>query len=157
MNIFSQITKHFWMLGIVIMSVNALVFKIRSRKYIQENPELEEGYSTLTRGFLIWGNLPWLVMGIGVTFGDIDSIYYYFGPQDGNPYVQAFFASVFLIWLLGTYWLLFRDGAEMLIKHPGFFRTRLESPWMIKVYWVLCLVGGIVGVVMMYRQDVQIP
>ncbi|MBW1985419.1 MAG: hypothetical protein JRI53_11925, partial [Deltaproteobacteria bacterium] len=93
----------------------------------------------------------------GVTFGDIDSIYYYFRPQDGNPYVQAFFVSVFLIWLLGTYWLLFRDGAEMLIKHPGFFRTRLESPWMIKVYWILCLVGGIVGVVMMYRQDVQIP
>ena len=157
MDLFNQITKHFWLLCIVVMCVNALVFKIRSRKFIRENPDLEQGYSTLIRGFLVWGNIPWLVMGIGTSIGNIDSIYYYFRPQDGNPYVQAFFGSVFLIWLLGTFWLFFRDGAEMLIKHPGFFRTKLEKPWMIKVYWILCLVGGVIGVVMMYKQDVQVP
>jgi len=157
MDVFNEITKYFWVLCILVMCVNALVFKVRSRKYIQENPDLEDGYSTLIRGFLIWGNIPWLFMGIGVTFGNIPSIYHCFRPQDGNPFVQAFFGSILFIWLMGSYWLFFRNGAEMLIKHPGFFRTKLESPWMIKIYWILCLVGGVVGVVLMWNQDVQVP
>ena len=144
-------------LCILAMFVNAIVFKVRSKKYIRENPELEEGYSALIRGFLVWGNIPWLVMGLGMTIGNIPSTYHYFRPQDGNPYVQAFFGSILLIWLMGTYWLFFKNGAETLIKYPGFFRTKLESPWMIKAYWILCLVGGIIGVVLMWNQDVKIP
>jgi len=93
-------------------------------------------------------------MGIGCLSGGAPSIFHFFRPRDGNPFVLAFFASIFLIWVLGTYWLFVRGGAEMLIKHPGLINCKNAA--MLKLFWLLALAGGILAVVMMLTHDTPV-
>ena len=150
------IGKWFWAAAMVITLLNGFIFRYRSKKHIMENPELEEGYRNIFNKFIIWGNIPWIVMGIGCTVGNIQTCNY-FNPEEGNPYVLAFFASVFLVWIAGSYWLFFNGGAEDLVSHPGLFRHELKSPAAVKLYWMVCLIGGLFGVVMMYTTNVPTP
>lgn len=154
---FEIMTRYFWAVAILVTGVNVAILKARSTRHIQANPELADGYATLIRGYLIWMNIPWIVMGIGCTVGGVPTVMHYFRPQDGDPYVLAWFASVFLLWIAGTYWLLFRGGAEMLVKHPGAFRTNISSPTVVKLLWFACLAGGVFGVIMMWTQDIPLP
>ena len=154
---FEIMTQYFWAVAIVVTGINVAILKARSTRHIQANPELAAGYATLIRGYLIWMNIPWIVMGIGCTVGGVPTVLHFFRPQDGNPYVLAWFVSVFLLWIAGTYWLLFRGGAEMLVKHPGAFNTNISSPTAVKLLWFACLAGGVFGVIMMWTQNIQLP
>ena len=154
---FEIMTRYFCAVAIVVTGVNVAILKVRSTRLIHENPELADGYATLIRGYLIWMNIPWIVMGIGCTVGGVPTVMHYFRPQDGDPYVLAWFASVFLLWIAGTYWLLFRGGADMLVKHPGVFNPNISSPIMVKLLWFTCLAGGVFGVIMMWTQDISLP
>ena len=164
MELFAFISKYFWLVAIVFTTVNFFVFKRRSEKHIKENPELAKGYSKLFRGYLFWMNIPWIIMGIGCTIGGVSSVWYYFRPRDGNPYVLAWFGSVFALWILGTFWLFFRGGAEMLAHHPGAVefnyglkRKEITNPTRIKVFWLLALAGGIFGVAFMWFMEIPMP
>lgn len=154
--------KYFWVIGILATIANVIYFKQKSKKYIQEKPELAEGYEKLFRGQLFWLNLLWVVMGIGITIGGVPTIWHYFRPQDGNPYVSAWYGVVFFEWVVGTIWLFFKGGAEMLAKHPVAIALRSKpdftsSPTGIKLMWLLCVAGGIVGFVMMLKMNIPIP
>jgi hypothetical protein len=150
MNPFLFLTKWFWAVCIAVSFINARMFQARARRHALDNPQLSEGYRAIIKGFVMWGNLPWVVMGIGCVFGGVPSVFDFFRPRDGNPFVLAFFASVILVWVLGTYWLVFRGGAEMLVKHPGLFNVDLKNPKVVKLYWFLCLAGGVAGMILMF-------
>ena len=157
MDQFDMLGKWFWVVFIVVTFANAAIFKFRSIKQVKVNPDLSEGYSKVIKGFVLWCNIPLLIMGLGCTIGGVPSVFHYFNPKSCNPYILAFFGSIFLIWCLGTYWLLFRDGAEILVKHPGMFNFDFKNPTMVKLFWFACLAGGILGVVMMFTQDIPMP
>jgi len=157
MTLFLLLTNWFWAVCIAVTFFNAGVFRARARQHIAENPELLEGYRTITKGFVTWGNLPWVVMGVGCVFGGVHSVFDFFRPRDGNAFVLAFFVSVFLLWVLGTYWLAFRCGAEMLVKHPGLLNVNLKSTRAVMVYWFLSLAGGVVAVVLMFLRTMPLP
>lgn len=164
MEIFDFMSKYFWFFAIVVTVINALIFKNKSKHYLQEDPKLKEGYSILFRGYLFWLNIPWIIMGIGCTIGGVPSVWHYFRPKDGNPYVLAWFGSVFVLWILGTIWLFYRSGAEMLSTHPGAiimhygFKSKVViNPIAIKIFWMLALAGGIFGVAFMCLMDIPIP
>lgn len=157
MNIFGLISKYFWIIFIVITLANAITMKIRAKKRIEADPSLKLGYDMIFKGIITWGNIPWVIMGAGIITGRVPTIFHYFRPQDGNPFVIAFYISVFLIWILGTYWLFVKNGAEMLVKHPGIFNYDFLSPAMIKLFWILCLAGGVAGVAMMFVMNVPLP
>jgi hypothetical protein len=161
---FRIVSRYFWFIAIVVTGINVLVFMLRAKRYIKENPQLKEGYVALFRGYLLWLNIPWVVMGIGCTIGGVPSVWHYFRPRDGNPYVLAWFGSVFLLWVLGTFWLFDRGGAETLASHPGaielktgFRHTDIANPTTIKIVWLLALAGGVAGVAFMWIMDVPIP
>jgi hypothetical protein len=111
---FALVSRYFWLIAIMVTGINGLIFRKKARKYVEEDPQLEEGYAALLRGYMVWMNIPWVVMGIGCTGGGVPSLWHYFRPRDANPYVLAWFGSVFLLWVLGTFWLFFRNGAEKL-------------------------------------------
>jgi hypothetical protein len=148
--------KYFWLLAIPVSILNALILWIRSRPKIARDPTLKDGYRKLILGILFWSNLPWAIMGIGCTVGEIPSVFHFFRPRDGNPFVIAFFATVFFEWIILTYWLFARGGAEMIIRHPGLVRD-LKSPTQLKLLWCLALLGGIVGVAMLFIMDFPVP
>ncbi|MBN1907548.1 MAG: hypothetical protein JW927_20880 [Deltaproteobacteria bacterium] len=156
MNLFGLLSKHFWILFIVVTFANAIIMKIRTRKHIERDPSLKVGYDIIFKGFLIWGNIPWVVMGAGILTGRVPTIWHYFKPQDGNPYIIAFFISIFIVWLLGTYWLFVKNGADLLVSHPGIFRSDFSSSTKVKLFWVLSLIGGIAAVIMIFSMNLPI-
>ncbi len=154
---FEFASRYFWAAAIVMTAVNVAILKVRSTRYIQEDPERAEGYAVLFRGYLIWMSLPWVVMGIGCTFGGVRTVWRYLRPQDGDPYVLAWFASVFAVWIVVTCWLLFRGGAEMLIRHPGVLNVKTSNPTVVKLFWFVCLAGGVAGVIIMWTLNIPLP
>jgi hypothetical protein len=157
MDLFSLLTKWFWAVSIIVTLLNTAIFRSRASRQIQANPKLQEGYRTLIKGLVFWGNLPWVIMGVGCVFGGVPSVFHFFRPRDGNPFVLAFFASVFLEWILGTYWLVYRGGAQMLVTHPGLFNLDLKTPRMVVLFWFLSLAGGIFAVIMMFSREIPLP
>lgn len=164
MKFFSLMAKYFWLIAIAVTCINWFSFKKRVQKHIAENQQLAEGYEALLKGYLVWMNIPWIVMGFGCTIGGVPSVLHYFRPRDGNPFVLAWFGSVFFLWIAGTFWLFFKNGAETLAKHPGAieFRTgfkgkHISNPTMIKALWLLCLVCGIIGFVILWTKNIPPP
>ncbi len=152
------IGKWSWLALIAVSFINAAYIKATTRTLVREKPELADSYRTIIRGHLIWGNIPWVIMGAGILIGKVPTIFHYFRPRDGNPFVIAFFVSIFVLWVLGTYWLIFRGGANMLATHPGLFgRGDIKSPAKIILLWFLCLAGGIAGVIAMFTLDIKPP
>ncbi len=161
---FALVSRYFWLIAIMVTGINGLIFRIKTRKYIEEDPRLEEGYAALFRGYIVWMNIPWVVMGVGCTVGGVPSFWHYFRPRDANPYVLAWFGSVLLLWVLGTFWLFVNNGAETLASHPGamVFRCASKSkditnPMLIKAVWLLTLACGIVAAAIMWFVDIPIP
>lgn len=154
---FFLISKYLWAVAIVTTFINIAIWKRRSRKYIAEKPELAKGYEELFSGATVWLNIPWVVMGIGLTFGNVPSVWHYFRPQDGSPYVLSWFGSVFFLWLASVYWVFFRDGATTLINYPGLFNYNFSSSTHVKLFLMLCLAGGILGLVVMFTTDIPVP
>jgi hypothetical protein len=151
------IMRHVWLMFIAVTIANAMILKIRSGPYILQHPELAEGYRRLFWGVLFWCNLPWLVMAIGIEFGSVPNIFFFFRPRDGNPFVLGFFGVVVLLWILGFYWIFARRGADFLIDHPGLLRGCPKNPDMIKLFYCLSVIGGIVGMILMFTMDIPIP
>jgi hypothetical protein len=157
MNPFMILARWFWVVFILFTIVHAVLLRSRAQRHIRENPDLADGYTTLIRGFVFWCNIPWVVMGIGTLFGGVPTMFDFFRPREGNPFVLAFFGSLVFLWIMGTFWILFRGGAEMLVKHPGFFNVDFKSPLMLKLFWLLCLAAGIVGIITFFAMDAPMP
>ena len=61
--------KHFWVAFILMTFLNGAIWWWRGSKHRERDPSLIEGYRSLVRGFVTWGNIPWLIMGAGILFG----------------------------------------------------------------------------------------
>jgi hypothetical protein len=155
------IFKHGRIFLITMTIINGIVFKYRSKKYIVENPELEDGYDKLFKGWLLWGNIPWIIMAIGDLTKITDGIGEYFNPRLLNPMVLIFHTSILLIWIIGSKWIYLEGGSELLAKHPGLIQFHgfgtskdITSSSTIKIIWTLCIIGGIIGMFFMWTMKI---
>jgi hypothetical protein len=144
------IVKWFWAFFIAASFFNVYKMKRKAARQILAHPELEEGYRAIIKGFAISTIIPWVIVGFGCLFGGMRSIFDVFQPRFGNPFVLAFHVSIILETLLGTNWIVFRGGAEMLAKHPGIFNYDVRSPRMVILLWFLGVAGTIFGEVMIF-------
>ena len=69
----------------------------------------------LRRSFGLASAIPWVVMGFGEIVGGVPNISYFLRPQDRNPYVWSWYASIFLLAVIFAYWVYFRGGAKKAI------------------------------------------
>ena len=150
------IFRHGWVFLILVTCINGAVWWRKGQAKIAADPTLARGYRGLIRSFLILMNIPWLVMGSGIVFGGLSTIFDYFNPRKG-PFVIAFYVTVVAVWIVMSYWLFFRRGAEALIAHPGLLNFRVERPSVVKAYFLLCLAGGIVGFLWVLLGNVRVP
>jgi hypothetical protein len=149
--------KHFWVAFILVTILNGAIMWRRTSEYRERDPSLTESYRSLIRGFVTWSNIPWAVMGAGILFGSVPSMFHYFDPTYPSPFVAAFFGSIFVLWAAGSYWLFARGGAEQIVRHPGLVQPSFTSPALIKMLWLLCLAGGVAGVSLMFLVQPQPP
>lgn len=147
--------RHAWVLFILVTCINGAVWWHRGQPRIAADPTLAAGYRRLIRAWLIYENLPWLVMGAGILFGGVPSVFHYFNPRNG-PFVIAFYVTVFTLWIATGYWVLFRGGAETLIAHPGLLNFPVQQPSVVKAIFLLCLAGGAVGFLWMIFANISV-
>jgi hypothetical protein len=141
---FSLFLKYFWLLAIGATCFNAYILKVRSQKYIQADPSLEDDYDKLFRGYIVYLNIPWVVMGIGIMFGNIPTVFDFLSAgRSSNIFIMLFWGSIILLWGLLFIWTYFLGCAEFLIAHPGLLRGNIKSPLLIKFYVATSVVGGI--------------
>ena len=145
---FERLFDYFWLIAILTTVLNTIIIWFKTRPYVKQRPELTLGYNTLLKGFFFWSNLPWVVMGAGLLFGNVTNIEAFFETPLQNPFVMAWWGTIALIQGLGTYWIFGNGGAEMLVKHPGFLRHTPSNPKLIKLFWLLALAGGVSAAVM---------
>jgi hypothetical protein len=89
-------------------------------------------------------------MGIGMIFGGVPSTFTYFAPRHGNLFVIAFYISLVTLYLLGIWWIYFKGGAEFLVKYYGSLYRKYQSPLLVKTYFGISLLGGIVAMAVMW-------
>lgn len=160
---FEMFSRYFWAIAIVITAINAAILKHRSKQHIQEEPELAKGYDQLILGFFFWTNIPWVVMGVGSTVGGVPSVFHYFRPRDGDPFVIAWWVSVFILWILSFYWIFLAKGAEKLAKYRMLICSSfgkagyVTNPTVVKLLVLLMLAGGIFAAVMMFMEVIPSP
>lgn len=111
MNLFQFIGRYFWA---VCLAFSAFNYVSAARRMESANhigwTNLDEAKRYLQL-FALAGAAPWLVMGFGQVVGGVPSVWHFFRPMDGNPYVISWIASVFLLSVCYAYWVLFRGGA----------------------------------------------
>lgn len=71
-------TEYSWLAFIAVTTVNAIVIKVRTRKYISEKPLLEDGYNKCVKYIVVFGNIPWIIMGMGHISGITNTTSDYF-------------------------------------------------------------------------------
>ena len=156
-NFFRIAGEYFWLAAILLSFVNEAIMWQRSASHRKRDPSVADGYRSLARGFLIWWNIPWLVMGVGIHFGGVPSVFHYLNLKTSNPYIIAFAASIVFLWISGSFWLFARGGAEYLCRHPDFFKTGSTNPNLIKLFWTICVAGAVAAFAMMYFGQFTVP
>ena len=138
--------------------------KQRFQKYIDDDPELAEGYNKIFRVWIIYGSIPWLIMAIGMLTGTTHNVFEYFNPKALNPAVLAFHFSLVLIYLLIAYWVFLNNGASFLSKHPGLIVFRgfgttkdITSETAIKMFVGLVLLSGTIAMSAMWILNIKVP
>ena len=145
-----------WVLFILVTVINAYIFKSRSQKYIATNPELEEGYKKMFKGLLYYGNVPWIIIGIGNLAGLTNSTFEYLAPRQLNPIVLVFHLAVIVLWVLSLKWIYFQNGAEFLEQHPGLLRPN-QTARQIKIFFSLSILGAVIAMILMWVKNPSIP
>ena len=148
--------QHVWLLFVIFTCANGAISWQRAKKQIAENPDLEPGYRRLIRSGLIYGNLPWLVMGAGFLFGSISSVGQSFSLRNG-PFVIAFHLTLVALWIDAFRWIFFRGGAEDLVKHPGILNHPVKDPRVVKGVFLLGLAGGVLALAVIVFNDISAP
>jgi hypothetical protein len=138
--------KYFWLVLIAVNCLSTLIFSFIARSPLRERPELYDGYWRLIRGMLLFFNLPFLVMGIGIVSDYVPTMNGYLSWRVSNPFVLAFYTSIFFELLLGFYWIFFAQGAEFIVKHRdlwGSYKFRIpSSSFGVKLFYLFCLICG---------------
>jgi hypothetical protein len=140
---FQLFTRYFWAIAIGISLINYMV----GRRRILAESGLGEIRQSETLGLFgrlyLLSDVPWLVMGWGVLFGGVPSVFSYFRPQDHNPYVTCWYGSLLLLAVVNALWIMLADGAHRVqeLQQLGVFGLRQKNSatpeWAIKLLAVL--------------------
>jgi len=161
MDPFDLISRYFWILALA-----------SGLQYLRPSPDLRERliadeafaaeHRTLRRRLFALMSAPWLIVGAGQLADHVPSIWYYFRPADGNPYVVSFWGCILGCQILVAAWVYLGDGARIVAEHKlmtlHVFGHRVAlSASHTKVVIGLVLLAGAAGLVTLAMSDVPIP
>lgn len=158
MNFF--LDKYFWIVFILYS-----FYMVSAPKSLlagwEKNDKIMDEYKALRKNILMFMNLPWLIMGIGIISGSVSSMFEYLLPAKGNPFITLFFISAALLWAVSLYWVFMLNGAEKAARFQIFrfnsFGKRSElTPDSIKLTIVLMVLAGIFATIMIFTNNVSL-
>ena len=119
------IDKYVWIACILATIVKLNSIRMTSKIYVKQNPSLQDGYNKIFKSILFYGNIPWVIMGMGNLLGLTSGMLDYLFPKEMNPIVLIFHSSIIILWIFHLKWIYFNQGAEFLEKHPGFITKKI--------------------------------
>jgi hypothetical protein len=135
---FEFIGRYFWLICIGVTLIKDRISRAQVVG-VPIDPETQHAIS-IARARVRWGMLaPWLVMGAGIMFGHVPGVWSYFKPQEMNPYVWAWYATIFAMAVAFAWWVFLGDGAlravQLGIVNMVFFgrRVNITERW-VKIY-----------------------
>jgi hypothetical protein len=114
-NFFSLVGRYFWALGLIATAYNYVVGMRGLASRGPSDPRASPAAISLRRWFAVAGALPWVVMGWAIVIGGVPNIWYFFRPQDRNPYVLVWFATLFILAFGFAFWVFLLEGAEKVV------------------------------------------
>ncbi len=154
---FDFISMYFWAIALAMGPINAVIMYARTKCYRQANPALTAGYKTLLKRYLILPSIPWVIMGWGISSGQVASVWQYLHPRAGGLFVESFFFCVVCLWLLFSYWIFLAQGAETLAKYPGLFNLPVKSVEAIKFFCYIFMLIGLVFFPFLWLHGFPVP
>jgi hypothetical protein len=156
-NVPEVLSKYFWIALMAVTVVNGLMFKLRYRKHIQNDPQLSADFSKLIRGFIIWWNLPWVVMGAGILLGQLPTMWHCFSGVRDNPFALAWWVSILIAVLVSMYWA-FSGAPDRICARLKEMRLLAPfSPIAIKLFLVGALIMTVVLFARAYTGKIRMP
>jgi len=140
---FSLFARCFWLIALGISLINYVMGRRRITAAVGQNPNRLGETLGLFGRLSLFSNLPWRVMGWGVLFGSVPSVFSYFRLQDRNTYVIDWYASLMLLSVSNALWVMLGDGARRLRELQAFGafgagrKTSAMPDWAIKVLAIL--------------------
>lgn len=113
--LFFQIGRYFWALALLITAYQYAAGMRLLRSYDATDPRASPAAIALRRQFAVLGSVPWAIMGWGILAGGVPNVWYFFRPQDGNPYVLAWIGSIFVLAFGFAFWVFMLDGAQKVV------------------------------------------
>ncbi|KPV52868.1 hypothetical protein SE17_12925 [Kouleothrix aurantiaca] len=152
-DIFDLFSRYFWLLALVLTVFNTFSYR-QSIKRLSKQQTIESmpRYAPWPYGFILLNVVIWLTMGIGMVVGQIPSIFDYFDPGAGNPYVLAWHAVVVSSWVIGCLWVFVGHGAQFIVDHPGILFIMPSTTNAVRLQFGLGLLGGVFGEMIMWTQ-----
>lgn len=149
-DIFTILTQNFWLVALLFTAINGIVYRQRFRAIAAQHPDGAAGYQQLLVGFVAVNVLVWGVMGLGSLVGGVPSVFEFFQPSLGNPWVILWHITLILLWIAGFVWLFVGTGAQFLVNHPAFFNFKPTSAWQIRLWYLACVAGGVLAEILMW-------
>lgn len=109
---FQYIGRYFWAICLVIAVIHYLKAERNAKANSVGTPEHNELGKHYRRIVAIFSVTPWLIMGLGQLAGSTPNVWYYFRPQDGNPFVVAWVGFIIAQSVVFAIWVFAAEGAR---------------------------------------------
>lgn len=110
---FELMSREFWLVAFAIAAAGYSAAQKRARsEAVDRRPPIMMQAAVMKA---VAGS--WLVMGIGRVSGRAPTVWHYLRPQDANPFVLLYFATLFLLSLSGCVWLLRNPRALDMLQY----------------------------------------
>lgn len=123
-------------------------------------PELKANYNNIFKAWLLYGNIPWVIMMIGMLSGLTQNTFEYLNPKNMNLMVLLFHFSIILIWVLSIRWVYFKNGAEFLEKHSevtsisSLNEHKIITSKRIKILFPIGITIGIIVMLVLWNTNI---
>jgi len=114
-SMFGYMGRYFWVFCLVASGFQYRSARRRLLSAHQKFPGKARAALAYLRWYTVGSTLPWVVMGCGEISGSTPTVWYYFRPQDGNPYVLAWIGLWLFASLLFTCWVFLANGARKIM------------------------------------------
>jgi hypothetical protein len=161
-NPFQLISRYFWVICLAFSLINFVTSQYRLKSRTTSDSEKREIGSRYLIWFSLANTIPWVVMGWGQVIGGVPSVWYYFRPQDQNPYVITWFVSIFLLSVIYTIWVFAADGVNKIREYEllsaiGVRSNHLTSEVLIKIFAALGPAFVLLWVYLVSTMNATIP
>lgn len=121
--IFVTVSDNFWILMLLVIPINAVIYRLRGRKLIGQNPELRDGYNKIASYFGVVGTIPFIFMSYELHTNGFGGMNFFLKWDGASVAMIGGSISLVLIEAALFYWIFFRNGAAILVRHPGFIQA----------------------------------